>query len=214
MNKLSRAISILGIIIVSIFVICKNNKAAIINAENEQARMQWVADSLARERQIADSLKIVGTKRSYGQIASTIENALKEKQCEYNCLEFEMICGWAKKYGIQHILDELNFSGMEHLRSEIAVYNRYNLSKKYGKTRMLKAISVCNNYGDVCWDDVETILSRSVRIGFTKEMCRLAWGAPEKINRTTTKWGTSEQWCYPSGNYLYFDDGKLSTIQN
>ena len=79
MNKLSRAISILGIIIVTIFVICKNNKTAIINAENEQARMQWVADSLAREKQIADSLKIVGTKRSYGQIASTIENAIKEK---------------------------------------------------------------------------------------------------------------------------------------
>jgi len=48
----------------------------------------------------------------------------------------------------------------------------------------------------------------------TTEQARLAWGTPERINRTTTAAGTREQWVYGSGNYLYFDDGVLETIQN
>lgn len=39
------------------------------------------------------------------------------------------------------------------------------------------------------------------------------WGKPKKINTTTTKYGTREQWVY-DGGYLYFEDGKLVTIQN
>jgi len=47
----------------------------------------------------------------------------------------------------------------------------------------------------------------------TAEQARTAWGAPEDINRTTTPFGTSEQWCY-DGSYLYFDDGILTSYQN
>ena len=40
------------------------------------------------------------------------------------------------------------------------------------------------------------------------------WGKPQKVNRTTTRYGTSEQWVYGDGNYLYFEDGVLTSIQN
>jgi hypothetical protein len=46
----------------------------------------------------------------------------------------------------------------------------------------------------------------------TKEMCKLSWGEPEKINETITAGQKSEQWVY-SDNYLYFDNGKLRAIQ-
>lgn len=58
------------------------------------------------------------------------------------------------------------------------------------------------------------ILQGKIRIGMSKEMCREAWGGPESINRTTGSYGSHEQWVYGIGNYLYFENGKLTTIQN
>ena len=60
-----------------------------------------------------------------------------------------------------------------------------------------------------------TLISEGkVRIGMTKEMCRESWGEPEDINKTTGSYGTHEQWVYGYGSYLYFENGKLTTIQN
>ena len=40
-----------------------------------------------------------------------------------------------------------------------------------------------------------------------------SWGKPERINQTITANGVREQWVYGGGNYLYFQDGVLRTIQ-
>ena len=54
-----------------------------------------------------------------------------------------------------------------------------------------------------------------VSIGMSAERVLLSnWGKPEKINRTTNKFGEREQWVYGSGNYLYFENGVLTSIQN
>jgi hypothetical protein len=76
-----------------------------------------------------------------------------------------------------------------------------------------KALSLQKKYG---WkkDDCITVAERRIRIGMTDAMVREAWGKPEDINRTTTTYGVHEQWVYESGNYCYFDDGILTTIQN
>jgi len=60
----------------------------------------------------------------------------------------------------------------------------------------------------------DAINKKSVLIGMTQEQARLAWGNPEKINRTITKWGVDEQWVYGRHNYLYFENGILTAIQN
>ena len=70
------------------------------------------------------------------------------------------------------------------------------LTKKYGK------------------NIAKEIIEGYVRIGWTKEMCIESWGEPDEINKTTNKYSVSEQWVYGSGSYLYFDNGRLSTIQN
>lgn len=57
------------------------------------------------------------------------------------------------------------------------------------------------------------IAQGKVAIGFTKQMCVDAWGEPKSINKTTNRYGVHEQWVY-DGGYLYFDNGKLTTIQN
>lgn len=70
------------------------------------------------------------------------------------------------------------------------------LTKKYGRTNAKK------------------IIDGYVVIGFSKKMCEEAWGEPNSINKTIGSWGTHEQWVYGSGSYLYFENGKLTSIQN
>lgn len=56
---------------------------------------------------------------------------------------------------------------------------------------------------------------QGVRIGMTQaDVIGSAWGKPSAVNKTLTANGEREQWIYGnSGNYLYFDNGTLTTIQ-
>jgi hypothetical protein len=57
--------------------------------------------------------------------------------------------------------------------------------------------------------------SEGVRVGMSQEdVVASSWGKPQKINTTTNAYGTREQWVYGGGNYLYFENDKLTTIQN
>jgi len=57
--------------------------------------------------------------------------------------------------------------------------------------------------------------SQGIRIGMSKEdVLASSWGRPEKINTTTNAYGTREQWVYGGRNYLYFENGVLTSIQN
>ena len=55
-----------------------------------------------------------------------------------------------------------------------------------------------------------------VRIGMTSDQVlkETSWGKPRSVNRTTTTRGTREQWVYGYPNYLYFENGVLTSIQN
>ncbi|MGN6831098.1 zinc-ribbon domain-containing protein [Paucibacter sp. M5-1] len=54
-----------------------------------------------------------------------------------------------------------------------------------------------------------------VSIGMSEQDVRdSSWGRPESINRTTSASGTREQWVYGGRNYLYFENGRLTSIQN
>lgn len=54
-----------------------------------------------------------------------------------------------------------------------------------------------------------------VRVGMTKaDVLASSWGRPQHVNTTTTSAGTTEQWVYGIGNYLYFTDGILTAVQN
>lgn len=56
--------------------------------------------------------------------------------------------------------------------------------------------------------------TRTPRIGSTmQEVITTFWGHPSSVNKTTTVRGTSEQWVYDVGRYLYFDNGILTAIQ-
>ena len=51
-------------------------------------------------------------------------------------------------------------------------------------------------------------------ISMTKdEVLNSTWGEPEKINKTNTRYGTREQWCYSQNKYIYFENGIVTSIQ-
>lgn len=54
-----------------------------------------------------------------------------------------------------------------------------------------------------------------VKIGMSRSdvMRSFFWGPPDHINKTTTSRGTDEQWVYKKGQYLYFENGILTAIQ-
>jgi hypothetical protein len=57
------------------------------------------------------------------------------------------------------------------------------------------------------------LLAKKISIGMTAAQVRLAWGAPEEINRTTTAYGVHEQWVY-GDSYVYLDNGIVTAFQN
>lgn len=62
----------------------------------------------------------------------------------------------------------------------------------------------------------ELVQNTVPQIGMTKKevINDTNWGKPEDIKRTTTQYGIEEQWIYSGYRYLYFEDGKLSVIQD
>lgn len=95
---------------------------------------------------------------------------------------------------------------------EIALEQEAKRKKAAGIAAMNKRkANLIDKYGESI---ANLIIQHKVKIGMTKEMARESWGIPEDINKTTTQYGTFEQWVYGGGNYLYFDNGVLTTIQN
>lgn len=55
----------------------------------------------------------------------------------------------------------------------------------------------------------------NIYIGMSAKTVELIKGKPDDINRTTNAYGVREQWVYRSqGEYYYFDNGKLTSVQN
>lgn len=97
-------------------------------------------------------------------------------------------------------LNELrrNIDNPEYSSPSVMEFTEYNkLCKKFGK------------------EFVDIIMSNKVKIGMTKDMCKMSWGEPKDINKTTRSGSSTEQWVYDNGSYLYFDSsGKLTSIKN
>lgn len=56
--------------------------------------------------------------------------------------------------------------------------------------------------------------TEGVSVGMTQEEVKGSnWGKPKSVNTTITTYGRHEQWVYGGSNYLYFENGRLTSIQ-
>jgi len=95
---------------------------------------------------------------------------------------------------IKNALGEIKAERFEKLEEDNPKFAR--LIKKYGKATAAR------------------IMAKEIWIGMTSEMAQDALRRPRDINRSTYSWGVHEQWVYPHGKYLYFEDGVLASWQD
>lgn len=58
------------------------------------------------------------------------------------------------------------------------------------------------------------ILKGEICLGMNQVQVGLSLGKPEDVNRTTHRGGVHEQWVYPKGFYVYFQNGRVTAIQD
>lgn len=81
---------------------------------------------------------------------------------------------------------------------------------KFGTGR-ISTLTMTKKSDDTTLPDSKTIKAPS--IGMTAEEVRAStWGNPTKINKSTYSWGTTEQWVYPNYKYIYFKNGRVTSI--
>lgn len=70
-----------------------------------------------------------------------------------------------------------------------------------------------NKYNGIVTTNSESI---PITLGLTDQevLYKTSWGKPKIINKTETINFVREQWVYPNNNYLYFEDGYLTSIQS
>jgi len=101
---------------------------------------------------------------------------------------------------------------IENLLGEKTTISHESVFGKWRSGRAYTASEADNYKKKFGQENFDRILQGKVKIGMTKEMCKLSWGEPEKINETITAGKKTEQWVY-SDNYLYFDNGILTAMQ-
>jgi hypothetical protein len=67
------------------------------------------------------------------------------------------------------------------------------------------------DWGSRAWTAIEY---GKVFIGMTAAQAKMSWGEPSDVNRTIVQGLVNEQWVYGDEDYLYFDNGILTGIQN
>lgn len=100
-----------------------------------------------------------------------------------------------------YLLSDIQAKEQEEIRKKL----ENDLEEKERKQECIRLFG--NYYGKLIGD-------RKVQTGMSKNMCEYAWGKPSSINTSTGSYGVHEQWVYGDNSYLYFENGKLTDIQN
>jgi hypothetical protein len=60
----------------------------------------------------------------------------------------------------------------------------------------------------------EQLREISPQVGMTaEEVIKTKWGQPQRINKTTTAYGVTEQWVYSGYRYVYLENGVVDAVQ-
>lgn len=122
----------------------------------------------------------------------------------YNKIENDIIYIYDKKENIKNKDKAILTMNYEN--------NELKYEHKIFKSELMSIHKVDN---DTNLPKTQMILEPS--IGMTHEEVRNStWGNPDKINKDTYSWGTTEQWVYKDGKYsnkyIYFKNGYVSSI--
>jgi hypothetical protein len=92
--------------------------------------------------------------------------------------------------------------------AERAVAERTRVAAEHTEKRRVEAIQAKRWAPEI----ERAVIERKIIIGMTAEQVQASVGKPRRVNETIRATGRSEQWIFESA-YLYFENGRLTTIQ-
>lgn len=122
--------------------------------------------------------------------------------CKYNGFE-----GYAMKSRVSQVdLEGVKeyFDYVEKIKREA----RFNALRDESEKRLKYLVE---KFGE---QDGRRVFDKSIWIGMTESMLIESRGQPKEINTTVTKYGTSKQFVYGNGRYVYVENGKVEAWQN
>lgn len=150
------------------------------------------------ERRLIGNLKITEFQELYN-VAFALESYKKgwyysasetKKKLSKESLEGEFAKDLAK-------IDEIDPKLIEEQRLEI---EQKKIEKKQKLDNLINALNEANKDRISIGDSRETLIQK--------------WGQPERINTTSTAYGTQEQFVYSGGQYVYVENGKVTGVQS
>lgn len=109
--------------------------------------------------------------------------------------------------------DKIDEAIRKHNENKLPYMSKYYTSKE----KALKATEDSlkqKEYEEKVEREKDNELSSSVpKVGMSaSDVRKTKWGEPDKINKDTYSWGTTEQWVYDNKGYVYFENGKVTSV--
>lgn len=104
--------------------------------------------------------------------------------------------------------------GKNYYTAKLNSSRKYSIKIPVQKANTLVYVRNYDSQGNVLdWISMRVYTTTYVKIGMTQsQVLATAWGKPNHINKTVNRYGTWEQWVYDDYQYLYFENGKLVSI--
>lgn len=179
------------------------------------------ANAIRREAHEDDSVPCDANDVQAPERRITAAGAANQLGCSQICRErFEPSRKTKEKGKMTRLIISLIFLSIGCALPPSVRQNRESLSERWkredverAKHRDERRSNYLAEHSELSESIRKSILSGTPSIGMDKEQVTAVMGEPSKINRTVTAFGTSEQWIYGKGTYLYFDSGILTSWQ-
>ena len=103
------------------------------------------------------------------------------------------------------------YNSAEQFSVLMSVGNRINSTRKFNN--LFSLADPRKRYPDISPENWDLISQGRVRIGMTRDECRLSLGKASNVERINSYGGVIERWTYENGRYLIFEDGLLNRFR-
>jgi hypothetical protein len=123
-----------------------------------------------------------------------------------------IVCSWDNSSPVRFLLktpsDEVGFEDVSMSGTNVSDILRD--SYKFENYFFTKDPKKIYHWPNKVWSAIE---EGRVFFGMSTKQASMSWGKPEKVNTTIKQNMVHEQWIYTDDNFLYFENGVLTTIQ-
>lgn len=190
-----------------------------IDEEVEEVKEPTIQEVLEQEGYIVEELQVFPIQKLEVKIGDWRPDVVQYVMD--NSISYEFICDPDNLCDYMEIEDTLI-----QFDDNLKVFGIYHIKDQNGQILNPKSvdtlIDIANEEGRIAGikqrEEAEKLHKemeeeKKIRIGMTDDEVLKRWGEPKDINKTITEHRIYEQWVYLNYQYLYFEDGILTTIQ-